>query len=197
MSKLQQALLAGRRQVKVEKLCKELGLPRGTVLQWLKDAPQPDLAEKSLQEARAAAEAAARERAAILQAGKLQGGAGSRSGGAAPRGARQGAAGGARGSDGTPAWRSYAKKKALGRQAEATLEMIFSRTQWPSDDTIASLWDLHRLPREKVVEWFKTRRMREQRQLRGGGGSGGGSSTPRSSRGGDDWDAWDVQDDLP
>lgn len=69
--------------------------------------------------------------------------------------------------------------------------------QWPSDDTIASLWDLHRLPREKVVEWFKTRRMREQRQLRGGGGSGGGSSTPRSSRGGDDWDAWDVQDDLP
>ena len=82
-----------------------------------------------MQEARAAAEAAARERAAILQAGKLQGGAGSRSGGAAPRGARQGAAGGARGSDGTPAWRSYAKKKALGRQAEATLEMIFSRTQ--------------------------------------------------------------------
>lgn len=67
-NKLHQALAAGRRQVKVrvrlckatprvwclrhthssaaifsqvEMLCKELGLPRQTVLQWLKDAPPP------------------------------------------------------------------------------------------------------------------------------------------------------------
>ena len=69
VQKLQQALLAGRRQVKVrvggavgaalqpspaaydlgtspaqvEKLCKDLGLDRQTVLQWLKTAPPPDL----------------------------------------------------------------------------------------------------------------------------------------------------------
>ncbi|KAL4427724.1 hypothetical protein ABPG75_001813 [Micractinium tetrahymenae] len=204
VSRLQQALLAGRRQVKVEKLCKELGLPRGTVLQWLRDAPQPDPAQQSLLEARAAAEAAARERAEVLRVAKQQGGGGgsgpgtnsSSSGSAAPRGGKQGPAGGGRGSDGAPAWRSYPKKKALGRQAEATLEMIFNRTQWPSDDTIASLWDLHRLPREKVVEWFKKRRMQEQQQLRGGGGGGGGAK-PRGSRGGNEWDAWDPQDDLP
>ena len=51
---------------------------------------------------------------------------------------------------GTPAWKRFNKPKSLGRQAEATLEMIYSRTQWPSDDVIDSMWDLHRVRREKV-----------------------------------------------
>ena len=51
---------------------------------------------------------------------------------------------------GTPAWKRFSKPKSLGRQAEATLEMVYSRTQWPSDDVIDSMWDLHRVRREKV-----------------------------------------------
>lgn len=96
--------------------------------------PASPRAQQSLLEARAAAEVAAQERAAVLRAAKQQGGgttagASGTSAGGRPGGARQGPAGGGRGGDGAPAWRSYSKKKALGRQAEATLEMIFTRTQ--------------------------------------------------------------------
>ncbi len=51
---------------------------------------------------------------------------------------------------GVPAWKRYDRVKSLGRQAEATLEMVYSRTQWPSDDVIDSMWDLHRLRKDKV-----------------------------------------------
>ncbi|EFN59681.1 hypothetical protein CHLNCDRAFT_133200 [Chlorella variabilis] len=170
VTKLQQALTAGRRQVKVEKLCKELGLPRQTVLQWLKGAPPPDRAQQSLLEAQVAAEQAAAERQAILQQPQAQRAAAPGARSAAKRPAAAPGPGGSYGPGGTPAWKHYHKKKALGRQAEATLEMIFTRTQWPSDEAVSSLWDLHRLPREKALDWFKQRRRQEQQQLRGGVG---------------------------
>lgn len=100
---------------------------------------------------------------------------------------------GYKGGTGLPPWKRH-QKKGLGRQAEATLESVWERTQWPSDDTISSMWDLHRVRREQVVAWFQERR----RAQRGGGTSKdtkqGGVSTGTST----DWDAqWDVTlDDL-
>jgi hypothetical protein len=41
---------------------------------------------------------------------------------------------------------------------EATLERVWERTHWPSDETIEGLWDLHRLKKEQVIEWFANKR---------------------------------------
>ena len=57
-------------------------------------------------------------------------------------------AGSGGGGGGIPAWKT--RSKGLGRQAEATLEMIYARTPWPTDEVVASLWDLHRLRKERV-----------------------------------------------
>lgn len=63
--------------------------------------------------------------------------------------------------NGPPPWKQF-PKKGIGRQAEATLEAVWERTQWPNDETIAGLWDLHRVRREQVVEWFQNRRRKER-----------------------------------
>jgi hypothetical protein len=86
-------------------------------------------------------------------------------GGGGGRGAGRSSGGGG----GIPPWKRYTKK-TLGRQAEATLESVWMRTQWPSDDTIASLWNLHRLRRDQVLTWFQEKRKKER-------GGGGGSSS--------------------
>lgn len=66
---------------------------------------------------------------------------------------------------GPPAWKRYAKKdKALGRQAEATLEMIWSKTEWLTDEHIQGMWDAHRVRKEVVIEWFAKRRKESRRQ---------------------------------
>lgn len=44
--------------------------------------------------------------------------------------------------------------------------------QWPSDEAVSGLWELHRLPRERVVEWFQQRRRRVRFGLQGGGTPG-------------------------
>ena len=91
--------------------------------------------------ARAAAEEAAAERQAVLQQNQSPAGdravpgAGSdRDSGDRPGAGRRGGSngGGIPGPGaygGKPAWKSYPKMKNLGRQAEATLEMMYSRTQ--------------------------------------------------------------------
>eukprot|EP00887_Chlorella_sp_A99_P003108 scaffold9.g3108.t1 len=183
--------------LQVSKLCQELQLPRGTVLQWLRDQPAspaevpvPAAAppasasdarlESSLAEARAAAEEAARQRQAILQQRPAPGAAGGQAAAAHPQ--PQGGGGG-----GPPPWRRAARDKPLGRQAEATLEMVYSKTAWPSDEVVANLWELHRIPRERVVEWFSQRRKRATaaavRRKAGNGGSDGGKGSGGRSGG--------------
>ena len=58
---------------------------------------------------------------------------------------------------GPPPWKRY-QKKTLGKQVEHTLEAVWQRTEWPNDETIASLWDLHRVRKDQVIEWFQRRR---------------------------------------
>ena len=66
---------------------------------------------------------------------------------------------------GQPAWKRYAKKdKALGKRAEATLEMIWSKTAWLTDEHIQGMWDEHRVRKEVVVAWFADKRRESRRQ---------------------------------
>ena len=51
---------------------------------------------------------------------------------------------------------------------EATLELVWERTKWPSDETIDSLWDLHRVRRDVVIEWFSRKRKEAQDNNRRG-----------------------------
>ncbi|GAB4822358.1 hypothetical protein N2152v2_009404 [Parachlorella kessleri] len=156
LSRLQQAASLGRRRVQVEKLCKEVQLPRGTVLEFLKTYQPPAEPDR----------ASARElevdvgRVTRSESDPWSDVAEVASEPAwAPRRQAQGQQGG---QQSTPAWKRFSKPKSLGRQAEATLEMVYSRTQWPSDDVIDSMWDLHRMRRDKVIEWFKTKRLQDR-----------------------------------
>jgi hypothetical protein len=90
--------------------------------------------------ARAAAEEAAAERQAVLQQNQstaAPGAGGDREGSDGRPAAGQRHGGGNNGGGipgpgaygGKPVWKSYSKMKNLGRQAEATLEMMYSRTQ--------------------------------------------------------------------
>ena len=83
--------------------------------------------------------------------------------------------------------------------------------QWPSDEAIEGLWELHRLPQKQVVEWFRAKRQQEDAlRKRGGSNPGGGaggkarpaapaaaaaegaSSSSSGGRSDTDWDAeWD------
>ena len=117
-----------------------------------------------------------------------QGGGGGRGGGGAPKSA---------GTSSIPPWKRY-QKKGFGKQAEATLETIWMRTQWPSDETVAGMWTLHRLRREQVLTWFQEKR----RVLRGGSSRSGSSSSSSSKEGKEkdigadpatEWDAeWEI-----
>ncbi|KAI8106852.1 hypothetical protein M9434_001506 [Picochlorum sp. BPE23] len=73
-----------------------------------------------------------------------------------------------RDSTGPPAWKQYARKdKALGKQAEATLEMIWSKTEWLTEEHIQGMWDNHRVRRDVVIDWFMKKR-RTSRKQQGG-----------------------------
>jgi len=107
-------------------------------------------------------------------------------------GGGSGRGGGRDSGGGIPPWKRYTKK-TLGRQAEATLESVWMRTQWPSDDTVASLWNLHRLRRDQVLTWFQDKRKKER-------GSGGGSKASSGSSSNSDMDTiagpktdWDAE----
>ena len=98
----------------------------------------PRRAQLSLLQARAAAEAAAAERQAILRQSKLEarvsggssrGGTDRAQGKAGPAQRGGGSSSGGGGGSRTPAWKQFKRDKGLGRQAEATLEMIYARTE--------------------------------------------------------------------
>ena len=70
---------------------------------------------------------------------------------------------------GQPAWKRFAKKdKALGKRAEATLEMIWSKTAWLTDEHIQGMWDEHRVRKDVVVAWFAEKRRESRRQKKTG-----------------------------
>jgi hypothetical protein len=177
------------RRVQIEQLSQEVELNRSDVIQWLKDNPAPQISHPLDDDSETEAEfpsasgrdddrhqpsaAAPRQQQATSARPKLP----------QPTAASQAH---------LPPWKRYAQqKKQLGRQAEKTLEMIFARTEWPNDDVVASMWDLHRMNKLDVVKWFQERR----RETRGGSRErrrGGAAPTPPVAE--EDADAaWDTQ----
>ena len=77
-------------------------------------------------------------------------------------------------------------KKRLGATNVATLEKVFAQDRYPDDSMVDSIYRATKLPRSKIVAWFKTRReeekMNKRRAVRGrfglddrfGDGGGGG-----------------------
>ena len=87
---------------------------------------------------------------------------------------------------GAPAYKGYVKTR-LGATKVATLEKVYASDTHPSDDMVESIRRATKLPRSKIVAWFKTRReedkMAKRRAVREryGGEEGYG----RDERGGD------------
>jgi hypothetical protein len=59
-------------------------------------------------------------------------------------------------------WAKTPGNKKLTKAMEATLERVYEDNRYPSDAVIASLWDLHRLPRGRLIDWFADRRRLER-----------------------------------
>jgi hypothetical protein len=55
-------------------------------------------------------------------------------------------------------WKTF-RKTRMGRDQRDTLERVYSETRFPSDDLIASMYDLVRLQRDEVIQWFTDRRV--------------------------------------
>ena len=58
---------------------------------------------------------------------------------------------------GMPAYKGYTKKR-LGATNVATLEKVFAQDRFPDDSMVDAVHRATKLPRSKIVAWFKTRR---------------------------------------
>jgi hypothetical protein len=56
-----------------------------------------------------------------------------------------------------PAYKGYTKKR-LGATNVATLEKVFAQDRFPDDSMVDAVHRATKLPRSKIVAWFKTRR---------------------------------------
>ena len=56
-----------------------------------------------------------------------------------------------------PAYKGYTKKR-LGATNVATLEKVFEQDRFPDDSMVDAVHRATKLPRSKIVAWFKTRR---------------------------------------
>lgn len=54
--------------------------------------------------------------------------------------------------------RGLVVKSRMTRTAEMTLEKIYKKDRFPSDDVLESIWELHKIPRAEAVAWFRARR---------------------------------------
>ncbi|KAG2436647.1 hypothetical protein HXX76_006175 [Chlamydomonas incerta] len=158
--RLQLAYSTGRRKANIMELAREVDLDRAVVLAWFKEfSLRPagereailtsrrgeDAARKADQASRDAAEAATGQAKADARIAE--------------------AATGAAGAAGT-GFIPYFTRKQLGAEktkrisgeALRTLESIYDRTPFPSGDVVRGLYELHRLSRDVVNEWFAARR---------------------------------------
>jgi hypothetical protein len=177
---LEEALARGRRQVPVRDVAADLELTRDDVLAWLKANAhrQPELAKKY------PAAAPPPEMVASVPIGRADGrdydnvrdnrrrdrDPEDDSGTDAydPQTAYlRNARTGTRVPKGMPAWKGY-KKSRLGARNVATLEKVYAADRFPSDEMVDSVHRATKLPRSKIVAWFKTKREEEKRGDRSG-----------------------------
>ncbi|KAK9842471.1 hypothetical protein WJX81_001591 [Elliptochloris bilobata] len=158
LEKLAAAFAAGRKNVKIIEVAIEAELPRTDVLDWLRRMEKaPGEVQTRVLATRLEALRAAEQCALIL---------GERRQAADPAPpAQQGEpeerwriAKGDPYVDRTAPWKANYGRKRLSRAAEATLNRVFEQARFPDDAVIDSIWDLHRIPRRRAMEWFAARR---------------------------------------
>ena len=85
---------------------------------------------------------------------------------------------------------TWSTKKGLGsrggarlsKAAEATLDRVYARSPYPTDEVVAGVRDLHReLPKKVVLDYFAERRRGDGARGGGGGRGKGSSSAPRGA----------------
>ncbi|KAG1675688.1 hypothetical protein FOA52_002397 [Chlamydomonas sp. UWO 241] len=142
----------GRRKMKIQELAAELGLDRVRVIAWIKEFQAkgtPRERDARLAQHRAETEAARirmERQAAADEAVKFQPEVVPEKGeGFIPYFTRK-------------EMGLLAGRKRLPAEVVRTLESIYSRSPFPSDDVIRGVWELHRLQRDVVLEWLGKRR---------------------------------------
>jgi hypothetical protein len=174
---LERALARGRRQVPIRDLAADLDLTREDVLDWLKANKdrQPELAAKyppedemvaSVQidpfDPRVRADGRDYDNVRDNRASRSSPSDGDLDGSgydaqtAYLRNART-----AHVPAGMPAYKGYTKKR-LGATNVATLEKVFEQDRFPDDSMVDAVHRATKLPRSKIVAWFKTRREEEK-----------------------------------
>lgn len=170
LERLEQAYEAGKRNIRINDLSKEVGLDRGSVLQWFKEHEAlPDRVRGSLRDARHKALEADQQRKALLKDSK------------ATKVAHKGQADQKEEMPLAERQRLYYTQKRVAWDVEATFEKVYQHSSrgWPTDEMVLSLVELYRMPRKKVLNWFADRRKQDpelqlqhqqrQQQRRGGG----------------------------
>mmetsp|Transcript_3377 Transcript_3377/g.21063 ORF Transcript_3377/g.21063 Transcript_3377/m.21063 type:complete len:367 (-) Transcript_3377:527-1627(-) len=140
-ARLQRALARGRRRGSMQQLAKECDLPRDAVLAWMKhNQSRAD----DLRSVYGDDEADARARR-NKQASKREGAAAATSRSTSNRGS-------------LPPWHVRGKDKNINVTAQKTLETVFQEDRFPNDDVIRGISDVTRLPKERIIRWFKEKR---------------------------------------
>ncbi|GMH45007.1 hypothetical protein BSKO_12964 [Bryopsis sp. KO-2023] len=153
VAKLQDAYIKGRKKFKVKELCDAVDLPRDVVFDWMKDFDELDEStRKNVLETRAASRAAAQERREYLAVEKDK----------------------IVEDDVTLDWKSYISPRAriaskmmnkpLSKSALATMEKVYESIKYPDEDVIRDIFELHRIPRERVIKWFHKKRDKETKK---------------------------------
>lgn len=140
-ARLQRALARGRRRGSVQQLAKECGLPRDAVLAWMKHNQSRADDLRSIYGEEEADARARRNKPASTREGVAA--ATSRS--TSNRGS-------------LPPWHVRGKDKNINVTALKTLENVFQEDRFPNDDVIRGISDVTRLPKERIIRWFKEKR---------------------------------------
>eukprot|EP01024_Parvocaulis_polyphysoides_P026191 TRINITY_DN238_c1_g1_i2.p2 TRINITY_DN238_c1_g1~~TRINITY_DN238_c1_g1_i2.p2 ORF type:complete len:196 (+),score=28.53 TRINITY_DN238_c1_g1_i2:68-655(+) len=147
LNKMEEAFQQGKRKVKINTLSKELGFERREVLEWFKYyESMPQERRESLRSTLEATEKAKQTRKNTLLGKKINKKSNNNN---------------------LDSWQEVkdvkriAKRDRISKDAQRTLEMIFSRWRHPSDEIVREIQKMHWMPRKKVLDWFAQKRRGE------------------------------------
>lgn len=134
--RLEQAYQKGKKNYEVKSLMGDLHLSRSEVLTWLKlRSADPSLAPPK-KDAPLSREKKAEPKTGIHNPYAKSGGA-------------------------RPVYRHWEVRygdRRLNREAKDTLERVFSLNKYPTDEMISGIVDITKLPRRRIIQWFKDAR---------------------------------------
>ena len=183
---LEKALARGRRRIPISKIARDLELRRDDVLAWVRANAhrEPELARSHPPEPERVATVRLDRDGNVASASRA--GRNGRDAAVSSQTSYLKHAPGAADAHvpkGAPAWKGFNKTR-LGATNVATLEKVYAAERYPDDGMVDSVHRATKLPRSKIVAWFKTKREEEKAAKRGGERRGGERGDERGGRGG-------------